>query len=72
MKKCCCENKDTVPPKIDFKNLEGLICYCFKHSKNDLFEAVKNSNEDQIVNDIKTKMINPGCFCEAANVCTSY
>ena len=67
MKKCCDENKKAIDANVDFENLEGLICFCFKHSKKELFESVKTGNEDQILNDIKAKMINPGCFCETSN-----
>lgn len=67
MKKCCSENENINPEKINFENLEGLICYCFNHSKKELFESIKNQNEMEVVNDIKSKMKDPGCFCETAN-----
>jgi hypothetical protein len=44
-----------------------LICYCFKKSKKELFDAAKSGEENLIVDDIKSKMKNPGCFCETAN-----
>ena len=59
--KCCNSNEST-----DF-NLDGLICYCFKHSKQELYDAIKNGTEELIIQDIKSKMDNPGCFCETAN-----
>jgi hypothetical protein len=48
-------------------NKEGLICYCFKQSKQELFNAIGSGNEKDILDDIKSKMKNPGCFCETAN-----
>jgi hypothetical protein len=67
MKKCC-DSKDTIEPEhIDLKNLDGLICYCFKHSKKKLFLAAQNGQQDTIISDIKEKMKDPGCFCETAN-----
>lgn len=63
----CCESKDKKESKIDKQDLEGLICYCFKHSKKELYQAIQNGKEQEIVNDIKGKMKNPGCFCETAN-----
>ncbi|OIQ20696.1 MAG: hypothetical protein BM556_01790 [Bacteriovorax sp. MedPE-SWde] len=61
--KCCKKNDKSV---IDF-NLDGLICYCFQHSKKDLYDAVKAGTEEAIINDIKSKMKDPGCFCEKSN-----
>lgn len=61
--KCCNKNEKS---EIEF-NLDGLICYCFKHSKKDLFDAVNSGTEKEIMNDIKSKMKNPGCFCEKSN-----
>lgn len=70
MSDCCSKencNIDNIDKKIDLENLDGLICYCFKKSKKELFEAVKNGNQNLIVDDIKRRMKNPGCFCETAN-----
>lgn len=53
--------------EIDSSNLEGLICYCFKHSKRELFEAIQVGKEQEIIDDIKTKIKDPGCFCKTAN-----
>ncbi|MBT3983295.1 MAG: hypothetical protein HOE90_18215 [Bacteriovoracaceae bacterium] len=61
----CCDDKQK--SNIQEINLEGLICYCFNHSKMELYEAVKNGSEKVIVDDIKSKMTKPGCFCESAN-----
>jgi len=64
----CCSPKNLKNEKpIDFENLEGLICYCFKKSKQELFEAAKNRTEQLFIDDIKSKIKNPGCFCETAN-----
>ncbi len=61
--KCCKQNEKS---KVEF-SLDGLICYCFSYSKNELFEAIKSGSENKIVDDIKSKMNNPGCFCEQSN-----
>ena len=66
MSDCCSKNTKNVQ-KVDLKNLDGLICYCFKKSKKDLFEAAKNGREDSFIDDIKAKMKDLGCFCETAN-----
>ena len=67
MSDCCSKNNDKKVRKIELENLDGLICYCFKKSKKELFDAVKRGEENLIVDDIKSKMKNPGCFCETAN-----
>lgn len=64
--KCCDSKNKKNDQKADF-NLEGLICYCFNHSKKELFDAIKNGVEESIIQEIKAKMIDPGCFCETAN-----
>lgn len=63
----CCSKNDNKSQKLDIENLDGLICYCFKKSKKELFDAVKNAEESLILDDIKSKMKNPGCFCETSN-----
>lgn len=62
---CCDKNQKT--SNEDYNDLDGLICYCFKHSKQSLFDAIQSNKEQEIVNDIKKKMKDPGCFCETAN-----
>lgn len=66
MSDCCSKNNDE-NEKVDLDNLDGLICYCFKKSKKELFDAVKNNEEGLFVDDVKSKMKDPGCFCETAN-----
>ncbi|WP_372655442.1 hypothetical protein [Halobacteriovorax sp.] len=60
----CCDKKEE--SNVEF-NKEGLICYCFKHSKQELFDAIQEGREKEILDDIKSKMKVPGCFCETAN-----
>jgi len=62
----CCDKKEKINNKVNY-DLDGLICYCFKHSKKSLFDAIQLGNEKKIVNDIKKKMKDPGCFCETSN-----
>ena len=68
MRDCCSKNKDKkFDNKTDLNDLNGLICYCFKKSKHELFQAIKNGSEKNIVDEIKSKMKDPGCFCESSN-----
>ncbi|MFT6068032.1 MAG: hypothetical protein ACJAT2_002184 [Bacteriovoracaceae bacterium] len=67
MSNCCSKAEKTSPHSVDLENLEGLICYCFKKSKKELFQAVVEGDEGLILEEIKSKMKDPGCFCETAN-----
>ena len=62
----CCDKKQTTSNDVN-GDLDGLICYCFNHSKLSLFDAIQSNNEQKIVNDIKKKMKDPGCSCEKSN-----
>ena len=64
---CCNDKKSQLAEVGTSKDLEGLICYCFHHSRKELYEAILNSEEEKIINDIKSKMKDPGCFCESSN-----
>ena len=67
MSECFSKNNSEETNNIDLESLEGLICYCFKKSKKELFDAAKKGEENLIVDDIKIKMNDLGCFCETAN-----
>lgn len=60
---CCDKNEKS---NVLF-NGDGLICYCFNRSKKELIEAIGAGREGDILNDIKSKMKDPGCFCEKSN-----
>ena len=62
---CCGKNRNN-NDEVKY-DLDGLVCYCFKHSKKSLFEVIQLNEEEKIVNDIKKKMKDPGCFCESSN-----
>lgn len=67
--KCCKKKSNNQQDQSGIKDLslEGMICYCFKYSKKELYHAIKTGTENKILEDIKTKMKDPGCFCETAN-----
>ena len=46
MSDCCSKNSDDEKQKVDLNNLDGLICFCFKKSKKELFHAVKNGENE--------------------------
>lgn len=67
MSDCCNDKSDATSIAFDTNNLEELICYCFKYSKMQLYDATMEGRESLIITDIKKKMKDPGCFCETAN-----
>ncbi len=67
MSNCCSNNKKPESSEVDLENLDSLICYCFKKSKKEIFEAARKNKENLIIDEIKSKMKDPGCFCETAN-----
>lgn len=60
----CCNIKEA---RKFYFNKEDLICYCFKYSKQELFDAIQFKQERKILDDIKLKMKKNGCFCKTAN-----
>jgi len=61
----CCNGKQTRNSKI--QEIPGRICYCFQYSEDDFRNAISQNKESDLLNDIKSKMKDPGCFCEIAN-----
>jgi hypothetical protein len=65
MSDCCDQNSSK--SKDLLINEEGLICYCFKKSKQELLACLEKGEEQQFIGTVKAKMKDPGCFCERAN-----
>ena len=51
-KKYCCNNLHKNKHESDVNesliNLEGFICYCFKHSKLELYNYIKKNQEEEL------------------------
>lgn len=62
MSGCCNKNSSN-----DAKTILGKLCYCFDYSEKDFIKAISENKESELLNDIKSKMKDPGCFCETAN-----
>ena len=60
----CCSNKKI---KSKAKKIDGQLCYCFNYKEKDFQSAIENNREQILIEEIKSKMINPGCFCETSN-----
>ncbi len=61
----CCNNNAEKKEKA--KVIPGRLCYCFKYSEGDFRVAISQNKESDLLDDIKSKMKDPGCFCETAN-----
>lgn len=44
-----------------------LLCFCFHYTKKDFQDAISENKEQEMINDIKKKMKDPGCYCETSN-----
>lgn len=42
-------------------------CYCFGHSVESIHAEVERSGQSTVLADIKSRMADPGCYCERAN-----
>jgi hypothetical protein len=49
------------------KGLDVKICYCFGHTRESILTELKTSGETTVLQDIKERMKDPGCFCEVSN-----
>ena len=60
---CCLSKKNTSKAK----KIDGQLCYCFNSKEKDFQSAIENNREQILIDEIKSKMKNPGCFCETSN-----
>ena len=45
----------------------ATVCYCFDWTKEKIIEELRENGETVALEDIKSKMQNPGCACEILN-----
>ncbi|MDF1878673.1 hypothetical protein JHD46_03360 [Sulfurimonas sp. SAG-AH-194-C20] len=45
----------------------ATVCYCFEWTKEKIKKELEQNSETIALEDIKTKMQNPGCSCETLN-----
>lgn len=60
---CCSHRNNNEKAQV----IAGKLCYCFHYFEDDFKKAIAEDREDEIVNAIKLKMKDPGCFCSTAN-----
>jgi hypothetical protein len=49
------------------KGLDVKVCYCFGHSRQSVLSELKATGNSTVLESIKSKMKDPGCFCEVSN-----
>lgn len=48
-------------------SLEVTTCYCFNHTRKSILNEIMETGKSTVIDDIKAKMKDPGCFCEKSN-----
>ncbi|MBT4760272.1 MAG: hypothetical protein HOO06_01125 [Bdellovibrionaceae bacterium] len=43
------------------------VCYCFKYTEKMIQDSCRDYDNHKVLNEIKAKMKDPGCFCKTAN-----
>lgn len=49
------------------KGLDVKVCYCFGHTRQSILSELQLSGDTNVLEDVKSKMKDPGCFCEKSN-----
>lgn len=58
-----------ISTKITLKDpgLDVKLCYCFNHTRQSVQAQIQSFGKTSVLEDIKMKMKEPGCFCETSN-----
>ena len=61
--------KDELRVKATLKDagLDVNVCYCFGHTRQSVLDELKSTGKTNVLDDVKVKMKDPGCFCETSN-----
>lgn len=54
-------------PTLKDNGLEVKVCYCFGHTRQSVLSELKATGQSTVLEEIKSKMKDPGCFCEVSN-----
>lgn len=57
----------TVKATLKDKGLDVKVCYCFGHTRQSILTELQTSGDTKVLEDVKSKMKDPGCFCERSN-----
>lgn len=60
---------DQLKEKVTLKDqgLDVLVCFCFGHTRQSILSELQMTGETKVLEDVKSKMKDPGCFCERSN-----
>ncbi len=60
----CCNNNSK---KSNAEVIEGMLCYCFCFSEDDLQNAINQKQENDFIKEINNQIRSLGCNCEKLN-----
>lgn len=49
------------------KGLDTNVCYCFNYTRQNVLDELIETGKSTVVENIKAKMKDPGCYCETSN-----
>lgn len=61
--------KNNLKTKVTLKDsgLDVNVCYCFGYTRKSVLDEIKSTSESTVLDEVKKKMKDPGCFCEKSN-----
>ncbi len=65
--KCAKSNTTNLTFRAKAKVIPDMVCYCFEWTNEKMREELKTVGETRALEDIKAKMVDPGCNCEVLN-----
>ncbi len=57
----------SVKTTLKDKALDVNVCYCFGHTRQSVLDEIITTGNSTVLDDVKAKMQDPGCFCETSN-----
>jgi hypothetical protein len=65
--KCSKVNTNNLTFRAKAKVIPDMVCYCFEWTRTKMREELKATGKTSALEDIKAKMVDPGCNCEVLN-----
>ncbi len=56
-----------VAATVKDSGLNVNVCYCFGYTRQSVLDEIKETGNSTVLEEIKAKMKDPGCFCERSN-----
>jgi len=57
----------SVKATLKDQGLDVNLCYCFGHTRQSVLNGIKKTGKTTVLEEVKSKMNDPGCFCETSN-----